>query len=415
MNKEIYYLDIASEFMTQEEIRELNEKYSTLLKGNNIFRCSPDQIQNKESLIFFILSGGVEGRVLKLIEQHRKHFQKIPIVLLTHPYDNSLPAALELLARLKQDSIEGRIFQLISDNDIKTIKELRKYLSRLDPDKPLAGKKIGMIGQPSDWLIASSPAASIVKERWGADIVDIDLNDLIQRITQSDSDSVKSIADQFRQQAVEILEPDNDDLIEAVKVYISLKEIIEEYKLDAISLRCFDIVKELNTTGCFALAKLNEESICASCEGDIVSLLGMIWIRQVTGKIPWMANPSLIDATHGEMLLAHCTIAFDLVEEYTIRTHFESGIGVGIQGKIPLEPVTLVRFGGSGLDKIWITEGTITEIPESENLCRTQVKISFEDKYKLSELLNSPLGNHLLLIKGNYAKILLNNWNIISN
>jgi L-fucose isomerase-like protein len=410
MNKQLCYLEVASDFMTSKEIKQIIGRYSNVLISYGIIRCTCSIAEEENRPIFFILSGGVEAKILELVNKRMRIFPHEPVILLTHPENNSLPAALEILARLKQDNTEGRIFQVSSESDKSTITEMLKYASGRKLLKPLSGKTIGLIGAPSDWLIASTPAVFLVENNWGVKVIEITIDEMTGRYREIGSSEIEQYTAKFKNDAVAIIEPDNKDLINAVKIYLALKSIVRDYQLDALSLRCFDLVKNLNTTGCFALAQLNSEGVCASCEGDIVSLLGMIWIKQLIGQIPWMANPAKIDIEQNEILLAHCTIAFNFIENYTIRSHFESGIGVGIKGTIPHVPVTLMRIGGKELNRLWSAEGLIEENTASENLCRTQVKIFIKEPDKLRQLLNDPLGNHLLLIKGSYRKLFLENW-----
>ena len=70
---------------------------------------------------------------------------------------------------------------------------------------------------------------------------------------------------------------------------------MKKYDLNALSLKCFDILEKLKTTGCYALSKLNDEGIIAGCEGDIVSAVTMLWVYKLTGILPWMANPTNIN------------------------------------------------------------------------------------------------------------------------
>ena len=169
-------------------------------------------------------------------------------------------------------------------------------------------------------------------------------------------------------------------------------------------MRCFDLLGKEKTTGCYALSKLNDDGIIAGCEGDIVTTLAMIWTNLMFDKTPWMANPSRVDINENRLILAHCTVPQNIVTEYGIRSHFESGIGVGIQGKIVQGPVTLIRLGGTDLKSLWLAEGEIIENHTDENLCRTQVEIRLHDRNKLKTLLNNPLGNHLVLVHGFHAE-----------
>ena len=101
-------------------------------------------------------------------------------------------------------------------------------------------------------------------------------------------------------------------------------------------------------------------------------------------------------------VLAHCTIPRTLVESYRLRSHFESGLGVGIQGALPTGPVTLLRIGGKKMDRLWFAEGEILRSGDAENLCRTQVEIRLTNGGTVSDLLRAPLGNHLVLVYGHH-------------
>ena len=93
-----------------------------------------------------------------------------------------------------------------------------------------------------------------------------------------------------------------------------------------------------------------------------------------------------------------------MAENYKLRSHFESGLGIGIQAEMSKGKVTILRIGGKKLEKIWVTNGEILESAPSENLCRTQVMVKLHGPVKVNDLLEAPLGNHLLLMRGSYAK-----------
>jgi L-fucose isomerase-like protein len=214
----------------------------------------------------------------------------------------------------------------------------------------------------------------------------------------------------FTQKASETKEPTKKELKQVVKVYAAIKRLVQKYNLSAVSVRCFDLVTDLKTTGCYALSKLNDEGIVAGCEGDLVSTIGMIWANLMTDQSIWMANPARINAQTNSIWLAHCTTPLSMVQSYKLRSHFESGLGVGIQGEFSKGKVTLFRLGGKNIKEIWISNGEILETGNEENLCRTQVNVKLHGSSKPEDLLTKPLGNHLLLMRGSYTKDLLAWW-----
>jgi L-fucose isomerase-like protein len=93
-----------------------------------------------------------------------------------------------------------------------------------------------------------------------------------------------------------------------------------------------------------------------------------------------------------------------MVRGYALRSHFESGLGVGIQGELPHGPVTLARIGGADLRGLFVSDGELVANGKSEARCRTQVQLRLRDG--LGTLLDHPLGNHHVLVPGHWAESL---------
>ena len=130
-------------------------------------------------------------------------------------------------------------------------------------------------------------------------------------------------------------------------LYLSVKGIVERYHLDAFTLNCFDLIPTTHTTGCVALALLNQEGIPAGCEGDEQTLLTMLAVQAATSEMTFMANPSkILDNAAHEMVFAHCTIAPAMTDRYIVRDHYESLSGVAVEGIFDPMDMTVVKCGG---------------------------------------------------------------------
>jgi len=196
------------------------------------------------------------------------------------------------------------------------------------------------------------------------------------------------------------LEPTKAEIRLAAKVAVATRKVAQRHRLHALTMRCFDLVTELKTTGCLALSNLLDSGFIAGCEGDISSTVTMMWLHHLTGELPFLANPQDIDGQ--SLWLAHCTISRRLVEGYVLRSHFESSLGVALAGQVPAQPVTLARIGGTEMDQVFLAEGHIEANEDSSRRCRTQLKLTLDGD--LDELLTRPLGNHHVLIRGHWAK-----------
>jgi len=398
-----YFLTVASEFISQQKIASIIELNSKYLNKLNCEQITSNQLLKVEELNYFVITGGTEQQILNLVKKRNQKFNE-EVVLLAHTSHNSLPASLEVLARLQQDGSKGKIIYLpeiskILDNNHKP------EIQDLNEKQALNGTRIGLIGEPSDWLVASSPKSEIVQNTWGSEIITVDLSEVEQLIKKIKQNEIIEIKHDFVSKAKSIEEPSEIEIDDNIRVYLALKKLIKKYELDALTIRCFDLVLDLKTTGCFALSRLNDEGIIAGCEGDLNSTIGMIWAQKNFGKLPWMANPSQINLKENSVILAHCTVPCSLVSEYRIRSHFESGLGVGIQGEFPLQKVTLLRIGGKNLDKIWQVEGKIIQTGNDDNLCRTQIEVKLNSDCNVADLLTEPLGNHLIVVPGIFEEL----------
>lgn len=415
MDQKFGFIPVHSQFIeTEEALKNIVGKYFEVFESIGAERQTKETLNIKEPLVYLMVTGGIEQQLLDLKELRNNCKNDEPVFLIAHPTHNSLPASLETLARLQQDGIDGKIFYLNGADDKEGIVKILNAIEGLNVWEELSKTKIGLVGEPSDWLVASSPKSKIVKESWGSEVVEIDVDEIIELVNNISENDVSSMMNSLTEQADNIVEPTKVDLENNVKVYLALKKIIKKYELNAVTIRCFDLVLDIKTTGCFGLAQLNDDGYIAGCEGDLVSTIGMMWTHKLLKQIPWMANPAQLDEEKNTLWLAHCTVPRSIVQNYDIRSHFESGLGVGIQGHFPKGPVTLLRLGGKNIGKIWLAEGEIIQTGNSEHLCRTQIEIQLS-KGHVNELLTKPLGNHIILVSGHQSNKLKDYWETFIN
>ncbi len=345
--------------------------------------------------MLLILTGGTEGLALSQLSRLRG-----PVVLLAHPTHNSFPAALEILAKVRQMSRRGKIVFLGEGPQV----ELQKTLTSMSARQALDGQRIGRIGVPSEWLVASLPDERAVEDHWGIRIVDVGSDELLARVRQASPGDSTAVVRDWKSLAGGCVEPCDGDLASAGRVHTALREIVREHSLDACTVRCFDLVTDLSTTGCMALSQLIDDGQMAGCEGDVPATVTMMWMHALTGGFPFMSNPQQVVADRNAVWLAHCTIARRLVSGYTLRSHFESGLGVAIQGESREKAVTLARLGGPGLTELFVSDGEILEDGRSEERCRTQYLVGLEQPVEY--FLERPLGNHHVLVPGHFAPLL---------
>jgi L-fucose isomerase-like protein len=364
----------------------------------DIEEITEKQIPAVEFLIILIKTGGTEHKFKALMPLLKECNN--PITLLATGSNNSLPAAMEILSWLRQTGTRNN---LLLHGSVKTLKkQIRQRAKDLTILSQLQQSCVGVVGQPSDWLIASGVDYNEVLQKWGIKLTDIPLQEVLES-TQEITDKEASLVLPSFPSANFRKEIEDRDLIKAAKFYLGVKKVINHHHLSTLTLRCFDLLKPLETTGCLALARLNDEGIVAGCEGDIPALITMMVNRFITGKPSFMANPSQVDVEKKRLTVAHCTVPMTMVPSFGFRTHFESGIGVGIAGTFPEEtPMTITKIGDQHMDRYYVAEGNLSAHKASEELCRTQMTILLNTG--IDYFLNNPLGNHHIFSTGRHAQ-----------
>ena len=356
--------------------------------------CTPS-LQKMLPDAFMIATGGVENLFKRIwsaidVETMCGPSRQKTVTMIADGRNNSLAAALEILTYLGNIGVEGKVLHGTNDEIVSAIVET--------VCTPSLQGRIGLFGQPSDWLIASGVDRDYLRQRYGIETIDINLQRLIEGIKTIAPTEAEKVAQAMVKRAKAVKEPTSTDMLEAAKAYLAIKRICQEEHLDAMTIRCFDIVKTCGTTSCLALALLNDEGIVAGCEGDMQTLMSMYLAKRLCGEAAFMANPS--NLTDETSMLAHCTIPLSMCDETVVRSHFESGIGVAIQGLLPLTDYTLLKWGGPKLNRYFVTEAQAIEAPYSNHFCRTQITLNVNLK---PYLLQHSIGNHHVIIRGRHA------------
>ena len=353
----------AVDAATQVFLNSLNIDYS--MQGTDFSSFGEHALD-----LIYVRTGGTEGIFKRLLPELLKQMQKPrPFRLLTSGKSNSLAASMEILSYLRQQGLSGEIIHgdaTYISRRIKVLAQAGEALLRLQ------GCRLGVVGEPSDWLISSHADREAVNNSLGIELVDVPMEEVIGALDNKNCEN---------------------GIAGAETIYHALKKIVERHGLQGFTIRCFDLLTAVRNTGCLALARLNAEGVVAGCEGDVPALLSMTVVNALLGVSGFQANPASINPQTGEMVFAHCTIPLNMVERYEFDTHFESGIGVGIRGYMKTGPVTIFKVSGD-LQRCFVAEGELVQNQAKPDLCRTQQVIRLNDPSQTAYFLTKPIGNH---------------------
>ena len=368
--------------ITDKKLQSLCDQY--------LSRCNPDDKlifdkPNKDLMnVFFVQTGGSE---IYFKDAYLSYPE--PYLILARKENNSLAASMEIVSFLQNQN--KKAFLLFGEPE-EVGEKLYRFARFYEAKKKLSSMKLGVIGEPSDWLIASHVDPIALKKKWGVTLVNVPYRRLLAEIKKGDiSDDPKIVALSKKSRR-------KDDLRFSLIIYTALKNICRQYGLDGFTLRCFDLVKKYQQTACLGFGLLNDELIVSGCEGDVPAMLSMVFAKALWGEPAFMANPATFDFAKRQATYAHCTVPLSMCEDYRLDTHFESDHGIGIAGTMKKESITCFKIKPD-LSSLRAKEGKIIGTPFKKNMCRTQIDVAFDEP--IEEMIAAPFGNHMVFVYGN--------------
>lgn len=390
-----------SSFETENEIKVRLKDYIDVAKNNKLIKeCifiseRPTKLTvakySEKPLLILVATGGTEQIVADLIENI-----SLPVLLIAPNQKNAVAASLEIYSVFKHKY--NILLKYVNNSKYFSI-VLADFINVANAIYNINIAKVGLIGLPSDWLLTSKNLEYF--GNFNTELIYIPSEAIIEDIekVKDDDNQVKVFVNRLSNYPKSKVITDKD-LLNSGKVYAALKNICDNYKLQAITVRCFDFLP-YGYTACMGLSLLNGEGFLAVCEGDLHAVFSMMIAKFITQKPAWMANPSSINFENNSITIAHCSSPLEMLKPDSIElnTHMESGLSVAVSGELYHEDVTIFRTGDNFDKMIAISGKIVTSKMGDDNLCRTQAIIKLDDD--VSDWLNNSLGNHQVIVYGN--------------
>ena len=292
-------------------------------------------------------------------------------------------------------------------------KEIELTLKVVATIKKLQKARIGILSKGSPGMFDTDYNPLQLFKIMGPETVFISIATLEEEIKRISPKQAIDEADRDIKKYGQIMEPSKDQIVEANRIYLALKEIIQRESIDAIAVRCWPELKELNIMSpCLALSKLTEEGIMAGCEGDITGVVSMLILNTLTGRPSFLGDFLKLDEENNAGLMYHCgASAAGLAENYSkvyLGLNLATSIwksGVTVEFSVKPGIATLARLGESkGEYRMIVTQGEILKAPM---FCRgNTVKMKFRTPVKevLRELIKNGAEHHQILVHGDIRK-----------
>ncbi len=146
--------------------------------------------------------------------------------------------------------------------------------------------RIGQLGYRDMQLYGTMFDGISLKRKVGAEIECFEMLEMVRRAEEQSKADVRKIIDGRMKKWIFLSEPDDKAMESAARYYLALKEIINERKFDAVSLKDVDGFKKLlgfPPAPVFTL--LAEDGVCTIPENDCLGNVTQVMIKKLTGQI----------------------------------------------------------------------------------------------------------------------------------
>jgi hypothetical protein len=210
--------------------------------------------------------------------------------------------------------------------------------------------------------------------------------------SSKESQEVREISRLYSSNAKGMVEPSEDDLIQAARSYVAARRLLKETRCQAITMDCFPHVAKRRLPyifpPCLAFMQLLDQGSTGGCEADIFPAVTELLSSYLLGRPGFLHNP-IYDTVRNIYAGAHCKApsrmaGFDAEpEQYVIRSHHEADYGAVPQVIFKEgQAATLWRFLSP--NSLMIAEGTILRNVDSHPAdgiggCRCAFEMALDD------------------------------------
>lgn len=234
----------------------------------------------------------------------------------------------------------------------------------------------------------------VTLQRYGINVESFDLSELIDFVNKKKDDDTNVIAKLKRlEEYADFSRVPAGNKLTLAKISVVIDEYIDTYRLDAVTLRCWNEMETiLRVCPCVLISELNDRGIVCSCEIDLTSAVTMRALALASGQpaacLDWNNN---YGDDENKAILFHCgPVAQSLMDDKgTVTEHKmfakgDPGSGWGTnEGRIRAMDMTMsngftedgklkvyaseARFTGEPIEKAFFGCGGVAEIPDLQN------------------------------------------------
>lgn len=338
----------------------------------------------------------------------------IPVIVLTTNPD-LIPIDANLAASLRGNG--ANVTFAISQDQV--LERIRIAASK----RILEGRRAVLYGRPFDstTVPARNLNEDLVYQRTGVRIQFRPLEELAALYKEVDAkDAVKEM-ERWKKEAAKVIDVPDEAVVDACKLYVLLRSIVEKEQLSAVSIDCLGFTLSPNPIlpyPCLAFARLRDEGITAACEADVCGMLSSMFLEEISRKPSFMCNLMSVDSLDSKITVSHCVAPLKLKGhdnpqmKYKLHSYHGFGKGAVPEVEFPLREKILTGGFSKDLKSFALWPGRIeSQVMDTDHApsrsgpvstaCANTMDVKIKDTDRF--LQNIP-GLHQIMVLDNYTR-----------
>ena len=291
----------GSEPAIVNKIREMTDyKVALTFVQTNLLtdaaKISAKQIGDADAIVIMISSNS-PGRVASEMPE-----VNCPVIIYPVNFDFIMLEA-DVTAQFRAIGVNA----LLANSDNHLIELLKIMMA----PRILEGKKAVIFGRRLD--STSVPYVAVdedaILKRTGMSLSFRPTEELEERLKGIGESEARTEMDRWKREATEVVETTDEAMLNTCRLYVLMKRIFQEEKLDGMSIDCLSFTFG-NAKGiphpCLAFTRLRDEGYAVPCEADVVGMITSMILEKIAKRPSYTANPSEIKDEKSTIILRHC-------------------------------------------------------------------------------------------------------------
>jgi L-fucose isomerase-like protein len=269
------------------------------------------------------------------------------------------------------------------------------------------------VGHHPDGFDSCRFDADKLKQQLGVDVVQVELEQIFQRIKATEPQKIEPIAQNLSQTLENLSELDQTGVNGTLGTYVTLRELADTKQLDGLAIRCWpEFFTEAGCAACGAMSMLSNEQTPCSCEVDVNGTITQLMLQWLSGEPAFGSDLVAVDEDEDVASLWHCGLAPLAMADpsATPQGTIHSNRHLPLLMEFTLKPgrVTVARLSeATGSYRLVVGGGEMIQAPPSFTGTTGTLRFDQPAGKVLDIIMNEGLEHHLSLTYGDYVPALL--------